>query len=217
MLRLLGSFGAEIAVPGRRHANPEHGVHGDRDDEGQLHGTDRTGETRQRRWAESTYPIVRQDYFYRNRKETRGIYSVIQVCQGFTPGFNFACPMLPRYPSVMDTSKMLPDLRKEREQIEEAIIVLERLAVGSSKRRGRPPAWMAAANGKTKRRGRRAARIKIDSFRVRRRWRRHGVQSRAPLSIVLRDVTRRRRDTELECTFKCSGLATIFRTNPGAS
>ena len=49
---------------------------------------------------------------------------------------------------------MLSDLRKEREQIEEAIIVLERLAMGSSKRRGRPPAWMAALKGKPKRRGR---------------------------------------------------------------
>ena len=45
---------------------------------------------------------------------------------------------------------LLADLRQEREQIEEAIITLERLARGRSKRRGRPPAWMAAI----KRRGR---------------------------------------------------------------
>ena len=50
----------------------------------------------------------------------------------------------------MDVMKMLADLRQEREQIEEAIITLERLARGRSKRRGRPPAWMAAI----KRRGR---------------------------------------------------------------
>jgi hypothetical protein len=51
---------------------------------------------------------------------------------------------------MMDVIKMLADLRQEREQIEEAIITLERLARGRSKRRGRPPAWMTAI----KRRGR---------------------------------------------------------------
>ena len=50
----------------------------------------------------------------------------------------------------MDVIKMLADLRQEREQIEEAIITLERLARGRSKRRGRPPAWMQTI----KRRGR---------------------------------------------------------------
>jgi hypothetical protein len=50
----------------------------------------------------------------------------------------------------MDVLKMLADLRQEREQIEEAIITLERLARGRGRRRGRPPAWMAAI----KRRGR---------------------------------------------------------------
>jgi hypothetical protein len=51
---------------------------------------------------------------------------------------------------VMDVLKMLTELRQEREQIEEAIVTLERLARGRGKRRGRPPAWMAAI----KRRGR---------------------------------------------------------------
>jgi len=50
----------------------------------------------------------------------------------------------------MDVLKMLADLRQEREQIEEAIMTLERLARGRGRRRGRPPAWMAAI----KRRGR---------------------------------------------------------------
>jgi len=50
----------------------------------------------------------------------------------------------------MDVLKMLADLRHEREQIEEAILTLERLARGRGRRRGRPPAWMAAI----KRRGR---------------------------------------------------------------
>ena len=50
----------------------------------------------------------------------------------------------------MDVIKMLADLRQERAQIEEAILTLERLARGRGRRRGRPPAWMAAI----KRRGR---------------------------------------------------------------
>jgi hypothetical protein len=49
----------------------------------------------------------------------------------------------------MDILKMLADLRAEREQIEEAIVVLERLAAGHGKRRGRPPAWMAKTIIKT--------------------------------------------------------------------
>jgi hypothetical protein len=43
----------------------------------------------------------------------------------------------------MDVTKMLAELRQERESIEEAILTLERLAHGRGKRRGRPPAWMA--------------------------------------------------------------------------
>lgn len=50
----------------------------------------------------------------------------------------------------MDVLKMLAELRQEREQVEEAIMTLERLARGRGKRRGRPPAWMTAL----KRRGR---------------------------------------------------------------
>jgi hypothetical protein len=50
----------------------------------------------------------------------------------------------------MDVTKMLADLRQEREQIEEAILSLERLARGRGKRRGRQPSWMA----EVKRRGR---------------------------------------------------------------
>jgi hypothetical protein len=50
----------------------------------------------------------------------------------------------------MDVAKILGELRQEREQIEEAIISLERLARGRGRRRGRPPAWLAMA----KKRGR---------------------------------------------------------------
>jgi len=52
----------------------------------------------------------------------------------------------------MDVTKILAELREEREQIEEAILSLERLARGRGRRRGRPPAWMSEMT--TKRRGR---------------------------------------------------------------
>ena len=42
----------------------------------------------------------------------------------------------------MDVAKILTELRQEREQIEEAILSLERLARGRGRRRGRPPSWM---------------------------------------------------------------------------
>ncbi len=51
----------------------------------------------------------------------------------------------------MDVTKILAELRQEREQIEEAILSLERLALGRGRRRGRPPAWMQAM---TRKRGR---------------------------------------------------------------
>ncbi len=54
----------------------------------------------------------------------------------------------------MDVSKILAELRQEREQIEEAIVTLERLARGRGRRRGRPPAWMKALEEEPKRRGR---------------------------------------------------------------
>jgi hypothetical protein len=50
----------------------------------------------------------------------------------------------------MDIHKMLIELRADRDQLDEAILVLERLAAGRGRRRGRPPAWMTTV----KRRGR---------------------------------------------------------------
>ena len=50
----------------------------------------------------------------------------------------------------MDILKMLAELRAERQQIEEAILAIEHLAVGTrGKRRGRPPKWMSAATEET--------------------------------------------------------------------
>jgi hypothetical protein len=48
----------------------------------------------------------------------------------------------------MNLTKILDDLRREREQIDEAILSLERLAAGSGPRRGRPPAWLKAQKGR---------------------------------------------------------------------
>jgi hypothetical protein len=53
----------------------------------------------------------------------------------------------------MDVSKILAELKSEREQIEEAILSLERLARGRGRGRGRPPAWLAEVE-LPKRRGR---------------------------------------------------------------
>lgn len=40
---------------------------------------------------------------------------------------------------------MLAELKMEREQLEEAILTLERLARGRGRRRGRPPSWLKDA------------------------------------------------------------------------
>jgi len=55
----------------------------------------------------------------------------------------------------MDLSKMLAELKSERDQIDQVIIALTPLAQGR-KRRGRPPLWLSAVNaiGPKKRRGR---------------------------------------------------------------
>jgi hypothetical protein len=47
----------------------------------------------------------------------------------------------------MDIIKMLDTLRGEMNRISEAIVVLERLAMGQGKRRGRPPNWMKGIRG----------------------------------------------------------------------
>jgi hypothetical protein len=50
----------------------------------------------------------------------------------------------------MDILKMLAELRAEQQQIDEAILAIERLASGvGGKRRGRPPKWMAAISEAT--------------------------------------------------------------------
>ena len=53
----------------------------------------------------------------------------------------------------MDVNKIVFELRQERQQIEEAILSLERLARGRGRRRGRPPAWLSAVRERTGRPG----------------------------------------------------------------
>jgi len=50
----------------------------------------------------------------------------------------------------MDLTKMLAELKSERDAMDQAILVLARIAAGRGRRRGRPPAWMKTI----KRRGR---------------------------------------------------------------
>jgi hypothetical protein len=51
---------------------------------------------------------------------------------------------------TMNILNMLAELRIERQRLDEAILVIERLAVSAAgKRRGRPPKWMAAAKSET--------------------------------------------------------------------
>jgi hypothetical protein len=52
----------------------------------------------------------------------------------------------------MNVSEILAELKTEKQQIEEAIASLERLARGRGRRRGRPPGWMTELT--EKRRGR---------------------------------------------------------------
>jgi hypothetical protein len=54
----------------------------------------------------------------------------------------------------MDISKILAELLLERQQLDESILSLERLALGGAKRRGRPPAWMAKVKEANKKKGR---------------------------------------------------------------
>ena len=49
----------------------------------------------------------------------------------------------------MDFTKILAELRQERQQLGEAIASLERLALRGAKRRGRPPAWMTQIKEET--------------------------------------------------------------------
>jgi hypothetical protein len=48
----------------------------------------------------------------------------------------------------MDLAKILSQLHLERDQLDEAIWILERLVSAQGRRRGRPPAWMTQVAAK---------------------------------------------------------------------
>ena len=80
------------------------------------------------------------------------------------------------YTWCMDILQMLTELRAQREQIEEAIMALERLAGGRGKRRGRPPAWLSSGGSSPKltakgnRTVRSAAARKAQSLKMKAYW-----------------------------------------------
>jgi hypothetical protein len=43
----------------------------------------------------------------------------------------------------MDLHKMITELQLEKQRLDEAILALERLVAGKSRRRGRPSRWLA--------------------------------------------------------------------------
>ena len=77
--------------------------------------------------------------------------SLERLAAGPRTGISQAEPVSRSYQfgGKMDISKILAELRLEREQLGEAILSLERLAAGGAKRRGRPPAWMAKIKDET--------------------------------------------------------------------
>ena len=73
----------------------------------------------------------------------------------------------------MDLTKALAELHGERARLDEAILVLSRLA-GGAKRRGRPPKWMdraaAQPDARPRRRGMSQAARKAQSQRMKQYW-----------------------------------------------
>lgn len=57
---------------------------------------------------------------------------------------------------------MLAELRQERAQIEQAIAILEQLARGRGKRRGRPPLWVTEVAQAQRRSEKKATKEKKD-------------------------------------------------------
>ena len=55
---------------------------------------------------------------------------------------------------MIDVAKILEELKHEKEQLEQAIMTLERLSQGRGPRRGKPPAWLSESVAAPRRRGR---------------------------------------------------------------
>ena len=85
----------------------------------------------------------------------------------------------------MNLVQMLEELRAERQRLEEAILVIERLAAGGARRRGRPPKWMSKATAtdttetQPKKRSVSAAARKRMAAAQKKRWAAKRAQSRS--------------------------------------
>jgi hypothetical protein len=53
----------------------------------------------------------------------------------------------------MDLTKMIAELREQKQALEETMLILERIARGQGKRRGRPPAFLSNAGATPKETG----------------------------------------------------------------
>jgi hypothetical protein len=72
------------------------------------------------------------------------VASSYDSCQVVSDGLSVPFPPRSAAPTPrLDMGKVLAELKAEREQIEEAVLSLERLARGQGKGPGRPPQWMA--------------------------------------------------------------------------
>ncbi|MGH9614548.1 MAG: hypothetical protein ACRD4P_15865 [Bryobacteraceae bacterium] len=70
----------------------------------------------------------------------------------------------------MDIHRILEELRRERESIEEVILLLERMEAGTTRRRGRPTQWLqqardAASDGETAPEAKRKRTVSAESRR----------------------------------------------------
>lgn len=71
----------------------------------------------------------------------------------------------------MNILKILAELHTQREQLDEAILTMERLARGAGKRRGRPPKWMSEPTEISGRKGVRSAETRARmSAAQKKRW-----------------------------------------------
>jgi hypothetical protein len=99
-------------------------------------------------------PLKHRPYRYLFKKRRGGMYTRIgyqcgavacQIRHSRCKKFKLTPTVCATLIKSMNLIHMLTELRSERQQLDEAILALQRLATGQGKRRGRPPKWMASA------------------------------------------------------------------------
>lgn len=70
----------------------------------------------------------------------------------------------------MNVSRMIAELRSERDNVDQAIAALTQLAGSQRRRRGRPPAWLVPVDNNQPKRVFSAATRKKMALSQRRRW-----------------------------------------------